>query len=150
MKKVIILFSIVFSAISFAGKTDLKAEDVGVALGVGYFVPVVKEGTTLKHGTFTFVKKGESCIAAFRRIGEKVTVAQCVAAAGRKGANTVVFWEGNVGKPDVYIVALQPGQKIGIVEAYTDGVMKKIPTIFPVEDYRSTLSYPLGSQQVGK
>lgn len=154
MKKVIILFSVLLSAFAFAGKADLKGEDVGVPLGVGYFVPIVKEGTpltTLKHGTFTFVKEGESCIAAFRRIGEKVTVAQCAKAAKREGVNTPVLWYGNVGKPDVYIVVLRPGQKIGILEELVSGVVvKRVPVIFPMDDYKSTFSHPLGSQPVKK
>lgn len=154
VKKIIILFIVFLPSFAFAGKSDLKAEDVGVPLGVGYIVPIVKEGTpltTIRHGTFTFVKEGESCIAAFRRIGEKVTVAQCAKAAKREGVNTPVLWYGNVGKPDVYIVALQPGQKIGILEEFASGiVVEKVPVIFPVDDYRPALSRPLGSHPARK
>jgi hypothetical protein len=105
--------------------TSTAASD-GVVMGQGYFVPHTitpqaadSSGKTFPAtvSKFTFVKQGESCIAAFKRLGEKVAAAECILAVQQKNTNINVAWyRPYLDKPATYIVILHKGDKVGVFE----------------------------------
>ncbi len=88
---------------------------------------------------FARVKSGESCLDVFSRLGEKVSVSDCIKAAERKGTGVKVLWhQPNLSKPPIYTVDLHPGDRVGV---YEEGA-KKTLIIFP-RDPVLHLSHPI-------
>jgi ABC-type xylose transport system substrate-binding protein len=59
-----------------------------------------------------YVKRGEGCISAFKRLGYTVTLQECIAAAERAGKE--IQWLGRTNKPDVVIILLQEGELFAV------------------------------------
>lgn len=88
---------------------------------------------------FTHVKSGESCLDVFSRLGEKVSVSDCIKAAERTGTGVEVLWyRPDITRPPTYIVNLHPGDRVGV---YEEGA-KKTLIIFP-RDPVLHLSHPI-------
>ncbi len=123
-------------AVAFAQPAYALDTSYGVKLGEGYFVPLVttdakhelgvKSQATGRVTKITLVRKGESCIGAFARLGLRVTALECEAAAYRAGVATA-WSRPDLNRGPIYITFLRGGDKIGV---YFDRG-KKTPVVFP-------------------